>query len=110
MAVAAAFLKRDLSQALSYRLSFLMQLGGIFFSVACVFCHRCWGISTYDFHLVSESFYVRARVFEYVALLMYGTRSWSICFVRIWMVVGYGPVQHSKAQFSSTQLSASLDV
>lgn len=34
MAVAAAFLKRDLSQALSYRLSFLMQLGGIFFSVA----------------------------------------------------------------------------
>lgn len=34
MAVASAFLKRDLSQALSYRLSFLMQLGGIFFSVA----------------------------------------------------------------------------
>jgi len=34
MAVAAAFLKRDLSQALSYRLSFLLQLLGIFFSVA----------------------------------------------------------------------------
>lgn len=34
MAVAAAFLKRDLSQALSYRLSFLMQLGSIFFSMA----------------------------------------------------------------------------
>ena len=34
MAVAAAFLKRDLSQALSYRLSFLLQLGSIFFSVA----------------------------------------------------------------------------
>jgi ABC-2 type transport system permease protein len=34
MAVAGAFLKRDLSQSLSYRLSFLMQLGGIFLSVA----------------------------------------------------------------------------
>jgi ABC-2 type transport system permease protein len=34
MAVATAFLKRDFSQALSYRLSFLLQLGGIFFSVA----------------------------------------------------------------------------
>jgi ABC-2 type transport system permease protein len=34
MSVATAFLKRDLSQALSYRLSFLMQLGGIFLSVA----------------------------------------------------------------------------
>ncbi len=34
MAVASAFLKRDLSQALSYRLSFLMQFGGIFLSVA----------------------------------------------------------------------------
>ena len=34
MAVAVAFLKRDLSQALSYRLSFLLQLGSIFFSVA----------------------------------------------------------------------------
>jgi ABC-2 type transport system permease protein len=34
MSVAAAFLKRDLSQALSYRLSFLLQLGSIFFSVA----------------------------------------------------------------------------
>ena len=34
MAVAAAFLKRDLSQALSYRLSFLLQLLSIFFSVA----------------------------------------------------------------------------
>jgi ABC-2 type transport system permease protein len=33
MAVALAFLKRDLSQAISYRLSFLMQLLGIFFSV-----------------------------------------------------------------------------
>jgi ABC-2 type transport system permease protein len=34
MAVAGAFVKRDLSQALSYRLSFFMQLGGIFFSIA----------------------------------------------------------------------------
>ncbi len=34
MSVAAAFFKRDLSQALSYRLSFLLQLGSIFFSVA----------------------------------------------------------------------------
>ena len=34
MSVAIAFLRRDLSQALSYRLSFLMQLGGIIFSVA----------------------------------------------------------------------------
>jgi len=34
MGVAAAFFRRDLSQALSYRLSFLMQLFGIFFSVA----------------------------------------------------------------------------
>jgi len=34
MAVAAAFLKRDLSQALSYRLSFLLQLVGIFSSMA----------------------------------------------------------------------------
>ena len=34
MAVATAFLKRDLSQALSYRLAFVLQLGGIFFSVA----------------------------------------------------------------------------
>ena len=34
MAVAVAFLKRDLSQALSYRLSFLLQFLGIFFSVA----------------------------------------------------------------------------
>lgn len=34
MAVALAFLKRDFSQALSYRLSFMMQLGGILFNVA----------------------------------------------------------------------------
>lgn len=34
MAVATAFLKRDISQALSYRLSFAMQIFGIFFSVA----------------------------------------------------------------------------
>jgi ABC-2 type transport system permease protein len=34
MAVATAFLKRDLSQGLSYRLYFLMQFGGIFLSVA----------------------------------------------------------------------------
>jgi len=34
MAVAVAFLKRDLSQDLSYRLSFLLQLASIFFSVA----------------------------------------------------------------------------
>lgn len=33
MAVVTAFLKRDFSLALSYRLSFLMQLFGIFFSV-----------------------------------------------------------------------------
>lgn len=33
MSVARAFFKRDLSLALSYRLSFLMQIGGIFFSV-----------------------------------------------------------------------------
>ena len=34
MAVARAFLKRDVSIAISYRLHFLMQLGGIFFSVS----------------------------------------------------------------------------
>ena len=34
MAVARAFFKRDLSIALSYRLHFLMQLVGIFFSVS----------------------------------------------------------------------------
>jgi ABC-2 type transport system permease protein len=34
VSVAGAFLKRDLSQALSYRLSFMLQLFGIFFSVA----------------------------------------------------------------------------
>lgn len=34
MTVALAFLKRDFSQALSYRLSFLMQMGGILFNVA----------------------------------------------------------------------------
>ena len=34
MAVAAAFLRRDFSQALSYRLSFLLQLCGIFFGIA----------------------------------------------------------------------------
>ena len=34
MAVAVAFLRRDLSQAISYRLSFLLQMGGIFFNVA----------------------------------------------------------------------------
>jgi ABC-2 type transport system permease protein len=34
MAVAAAFLKRDFSLAISYRLSFLLQFGGIFLSVA----------------------------------------------------------------------------
>lgn len=34
MAVATAFLKRDLSQALSYRLSFLLQFVSIFMSVA----------------------------------------------------------------------------
>jgi ABC-2 type transport system permease protein len=37
MAVATAFLKRDFSQALSYRLSFLMQLGGVFFNLAIFF-------------------------------------------------------------------------
>ena len=34
MAVATAFLKRDLSLAVSYRFSFLLQFLGIFFSVA----------------------------------------------------------------------------
>ena len=34
MAVARAFFKRDLSMALSYRLSFIMQIAGIFFSMA----------------------------------------------------------------------------
>ncbi len=34
MSVALAFLKRDFSQELSYRLSFVMQLGGIFFNIA----------------------------------------------------------------------------
>jgi len=34
MAVALAFLKRDFSQALSYRLAFILQLGGILFNVA----------------------------------------------------------------------------
>jgi len=34
MTVAVAFFKRDFSQALSYRLSFLLQLGSILFSVA----------------------------------------------------------------------------
>ena len=34
MAVARAFFKRDLSMALSYRLSFVMQMAGIFLSVS----------------------------------------------------------------------------
>jgi ABC-2 type transport system permease protein len=34
MSVLAAFLKRDFSQELSYRLSFVLQLGGILFNVA----------------------------------------------------------------------------
>jgi ABC-2 type transport system permease protein len=34
MSVAASFLRRDLSVSLSYRLSFLLQFGGIFFSMA----------------------------------------------------------------------------
>ena len=34
MAVARAFFKRDLSMALSYRLSFIMQMAGIFLSVS----------------------------------------------------------------------------
>jgi ABC-2 type transport system permease protein len=34
MTVAIAFLKRDFSQAISYRLAFFMQLGGILFNVA----------------------------------------------------------------------------
>ena len=34
MSTALAFLKRDFSQAVSYRLAFLMQLGGIIFNVA----------------------------------------------------------------------------
>ena len=34
MSVAVSFLRRDLSVALSYRLSFLLQFGGIFFSMA----------------------------------------------------------------------------
>jgi ABC-2 type transport system permease protein len=34
MSVAAAFIKRDFAQAISYRFSFLLQIGGVFFSVA----------------------------------------------------------------------------
>ena len=34
MSTALAFIKRDLSRDLSYRLSFVMQLGGIFFNIA----------------------------------------------------------------------------
>jgi ABC-2 type transport system permease protein len=34
MSVPSAFLKRDISLALSYRLSFILQIGGIFFSIA----------------------------------------------------------------------------
>lgn len=34
MSVAAAFIKRDFSQAISYRFSFMLQIGGVFFSVA----------------------------------------------------------------------------
>lgn len=46
MAVARAFLKRDFSQALSYRLSFIMQFGGIFFSVAIFyFLSQLFGIA-----------------------------------------------------------------
>ena len=37
MSIATAFIKRDFSQAVSYRLSFLLQIGGIFFSVAIFF-------------------------------------------------------------------------
>jgi ABC-2 type transport system permease protein len=37
MTAAGAFLKRDLSQAMSYRLSFILQLGSIFLSVATFF-------------------------------------------------------------------------
>jgi ABC-2 type transport system permease protein len=37
MSVALAFLRRDFALALSYRLSFLLQIGGIFFSVAIFF-------------------------------------------------------------------------
>lgn len=34
MSVAAAFIKRDFAQAISYRFSFMLQIGGVFFSVA----------------------------------------------------------------------------
>ncbi|HEY98251.1 MAG TPA: ABC transporter permease [Dehalococcoidia bacterium] len=34
MSVAGAFIKRDFSQAISYRFSFMLQIGGVFFSVA----------------------------------------------------------------------------
>ena len=37
MSTALAFLRRDFSLALSYRLSFLLQIGGIFFSIAIFF-------------------------------------------------------------------------
>jgi ABC-2 type transport system permease protein len=37
LSVAGSFLRRDLSVALSYRLSFLLQFGGIFFNVAIFF-------------------------------------------------------------------------
>jgi ABC-2 type transport system permease protein len=46
MSVAAAFLKRDLSLTLSYRLSFVLQIFGIFFSVASFyFLSRLFGAS-----------------------------------------------------------------
>ena len=34
MSVAGAFIKRDFSQAISYRFAFMLQIGGVFFSVA----------------------------------------------------------------------------
>lgn len=37
MSVALSFLKRDISVSISYRLSFILQFGGIFFSVATFF-------------------------------------------------------------------------
>ena len=46
MSVPLAFIKRDFSQEVSYRMSFIMQLGGIIFSVAIFyFMSRLFGTS-----------------------------------------------------------------
>jgi sugar phosphate permease len=46
MTVAGAFLKRDLSQQLSYRISFAFQFIGIFFSIAVFyFVSKLFGVA-----------------------------------------------------------------